>query len=323
MTPITLERLSALILALCMAFASSLSLFAAPGPLSTAPDQGPALGYESYPLLGNLGPGDPIYIQQQEQLAASYEAIKAGRKGPDLVLYRYEAKSSVDIFSLAARFNLPYETIASLNRIDRSRPIVPGEKLLIPSAPGLFVAEKQASDLDYLLSYRSEAGEDLVVSGLRGSEGLRFLRGEHFNSEERALFLGALFRLPLAPSARLTSSFGPRVNPVTGVAGVHKGIDLAAAYGSEVYAARDGVVVESGSDPVLGEYIVIRHEGGWQTVYGHLSKRLARLNDHVESGMIIGRVGSTGQSTGPHLHFEVRNHGEARDPATLIPKVKR
>jgi murein DD-endopeptidase MepM/ murein hydrolase activator NlpD len=103
----------------------------------------------------------------------------------------------------------------------------------------------------------------------------------------------------------------------------HDGIDLAAPAGTEVYAAREGRVVESGVDAVLGQYIVIAHEGGWSTVYGHLSMRRVRLNDRAESGMIIGNVGSTGQSTGPHLHFEVRNRGEPRDPEPLIPRGKR
>ena len=82
------------------------------------------------------------------------------------------------------------------------------------------------------------------------------------------------------------------------------------------------MVTASGVDELLGEYVIVTHEGGWETVYGHMSKRLVRLNDKVESGMILGRVGSTGQSTGPHLHFEVRFHGEAQDPESLIPKVK-
>jgi murein DD-endopeptidase MepM/ murein hydrolase activator NlpD len=73
----------------------------------------------------------------------------------------------------------------------------------------------------------------------------------------------------------------------------------------------------------LGQYIEITHDGSWSTVYGHLSLRLVGLNDRVESGMIIGKVGSTGESTGPHLHFEVRNRGEPRDPEPLIPRVKR
>ena len=77
------------------------------------------------------------------------------------------------------------------------------------------------------------------------------------------------------------------------------------------------------SETVLGQYIVIVHDGSWSTVYGHLSARRVRLNDRVESGMIIGNVGSTGESTGPHLHFEVRSRGEPRDPGPLIPQVRK
>lgn len=275
----------------------------------------------SYPRLGSLGPGDPIYQQQQEQLEASYTALAAGVAGPDLVLYRYVATSELDLFSLAARVNLPYETLATLNGLDRARSIVPGESLLIPSAPGIFVSEKPGTDLDLLLSYRAfDAGESLQLATASGARTWRFYRGARFKPEERALFLGLLFRFPL-PWAKVSSGFGMRVNPVTGNPAFHHGIDLAAPVGTEVYAGRDGRVSVSGLDPVLGEYIIIDHEGNWQTVYGHLSKRLVRLNDRVESGMIIGRVGTTGQSTGPHLHFEVRNHGEARDPQALIPKV--
>lgn len=302
-------RFSALVLSLLLCLARN----ASSSPLPLPP----------YPLLGGLGPDDAIYRQQQDQLAASYAALAAGQAGPALVLYIFEAKGDVDLFSLAARFNLPYETLATLNHMDRSRSLSRGERLLVPSAPGVFVCETQSSDLDFLLSYRAmAAAEAIVISETRGQTRFLFYRGERFSSEERALFLGALFRFPL-PTARITSGFGLRVNPVTGNQAVHHGIDLGAPYGTDVYAARDGIVIASGLDATLGEYIIINHEGDWQTVYGHLSQRLVRLNDHVESGIIIGRVGSTGQSTGPHLHFEVRNHGEARDPVTLIPKVQR
>jgi murein DD-endopeptidase MepM/ murein hydrolase activator NlpD len=299
--------------------ASPLIIFLCLFPISSAALQPQGL---RYPLLGSLAPDDPIYRQQQEQLAASYAAIASGGKGPELVIYTYEAKASMDLFSLAARLNLPYETLATLNRMDRARSINPGERLLVPSAPGIFVTDTQASDLDFLLSYHvGTGGENLVVGGQGGDRLFHFYRGARFTPEERALFLGLLFRFPL-PSGTLTSGFGLRTNPVTGHLAVHHGVDLAAPAGTEIYAARDGVVTASGVDELLGEYVIVTHEGGWETVYGHMSKRLVRLNDKVESGMILGRVGSTGQSTGPHLHFEVRFHGEAQDPESLIPKVK-
>ncbi|HOX32299.1 MAG TPA: M23 family metallopeptidase [Spirochaetales bacterium] len=286
---------------------------------------------QAYPRLGSLGPDDYVFKQHQEQLAASYEAVLSGEEAPELVFFAYtvrprpaqksgeEVKGSADLLSLAARLNLPYESLATLNGLDRAREFLPGERVLVPSIAGLFVPERPSSDLELLISYRGlPSGSPLSVGGRR----LLFYPGARFNPEERALFLGLLFRFPL-PAGRLTSGFGPRASPFTGKQAMHNGIDLAAPEGTEVYAAREGLVVESGTDGVLGEYLVLSHAGGMSTVYGHLSARRARLNDRVESGMIIGNVGSTGLSTGPHLHFEVRNRGEPRDPEPLIPRGKR
>jgi len=278
-----------------------------------------------YPRLGSLGPDDLIFKQQQEQLAASYSALELGREPPELVIYSYSvkagasAKGAADLLSLAARLNLPYETIATLNGLDRIREFLPGERVLVPSSPGLFVPERPSSDLDYLISYRGRPAGGAFDAGLRR---LLFIPGARFNPEERALFLGLLFRFPL-PAGRMTSGFGLRTSPISGKLSSHAGIDLAAPSGTDVYAAREGIVKEAGVDATLGQYLVIEHEGGWSTVYGHLLARRARLNDRVESGMIIGSVGSTGLSTGPHLHFEVRNRGEPRDPEPLIPRGKR
>ncbi|MGA2547798.1 MAG: M23 family metallopeptidase [Rectinemataceae bacterium] len=278
---------------------------------------------QAYPPLGSLGPDDLIYTQQQEQLAQSYAAIQSGKRPPDLVIYSYVVRAPVDLFSLAARLNLPYETLATMNRLDRSRSFLPGELVLAPSAPGVFAPLAPGSDLDLLLSYRGKDSGNIVSINAGGKAvSLRFYPGARFSPEERALFLGLLFRFPL-PSGILTSGFGPRESPITHHMVYHSGIDLAAPMGTEVYAARDGRVTDAGVNAVLGQYIVITHDGSWSTVYGHLSARRVRLNDRVESGMIIGNVGSTGESTGPHLHFEVRSRGEPRDPEPLIPQGKK
>jgi murein DD-endopeptidase MepM/ murein hydrolase activator NlpD len=310
------SRASALLLALGFSLLYAATAAAAPALGAVEP---------AYPRLGSLGPDDLIFKQQQEQLAASYSALQLGKEPPDLVLYSYTVKAgpslkgASDLYSLAARLNLPYEALATLNGLDRIREFLPGERVLVPSAPGLFAAEKPGSDLDFLLSYRGlPEGQSFAA----GSRRLFYYPGARFNPEERALFLGLLFRFPL-PAGRLTSGFGMRESPISGKMASHAGIDLAAPMGTEVYAAREGRVLESGVDPTLGQYIVIEHEGGWSSVYGHLSARRARLNERVESGMMIGNVGSTGLSTGPHLHFEVRNRGEPRDPEPLIPRGKR
>jgi murein DD-endopeptidase MepM/ murein hydrolase activator NlpD len=277
----------------------------------------------AYPSFGSLGQDDVIYRQHQEQLERSYEAIQNGDAPPDMIIYSYTIRSEVDLFSLAARLNLPYETLATLNRLDRARTLLAGERVLAPSVPGLFVSTSPGSDLDLLLSYRGGAEGYVVPVSLGGKASeLRFYPGARFSPEERSLFLGLLFRFPL-PAGVITSGFGLRESPITGRLSKHNGLDIAAPAGTDVYAAREGKVSETGVDEVLGQYIVIAHEGGFSTVYGHLSARLVRLNEEVDSGRIIGSVGSSGESTGPHLHFEVRNRGESRDPEPLIPRGKR
>jgi murein DD-endopeptidase MepM/ murein hydrolase activator NlpD len=256
--------------------------------------------------MSTLGPDDVIYVQRQEQLERSYQAIRSGEKPPDLVIYSYTVRDAVDLFSLAARLDLPYETLATINRLDRPRSFLPGERILAPSAPGIFGSTSPGSDLDLLLSYRGRDSSYPVSVRSGGKDSvLLFYPGAGFSPEERALFLGLLFRFPL-PSGVLASGFGMLASPSSRRAARSAGIDLASPMGTEVYAARNGKVAETGIDAVLGQYIVINHERGWSTVYGHLSARRVRLNDEVESGMIIGNVGSTGETAGPRLHFEVR-----------------
>ncbi len=117
---------------------------------------------------------------------------------------------------------------------------------------------------------------------------------------------------------RVTSAFGYRVNPVTDEAGFHSGIDLAAAHGSPIYAAFSGVVEETGYSDVRGNYIILSHGNDVQTVYCHCSEIIAETGAVINGGEVIALVGSTGQSTGPHLHFEVRIRGVRCNPAWLL-----
>jgi murein DD-endopeptidase MepM/ murein hydrolase activator NlpD len=103
---------------------------------------------------------------------------------------------------------------------------------------------------------------------------------------------------------------------------MHTGIDLAAPTGTPVYPAREGQVKETGYSEVYGNFILLQHSGDWQTLYGHLNSINVQLNQTVSYGMILGAVGSTGQSTGPHLHFEIRNRGIPRNPDSLLPVAK-
>lgn len=119
-------------------------------------------------------------------------------------------------------------------------------------------------------------------------------------------------------NATVSSAFGDRENPVTFLSERHKGLDLSAPSGTPIYAAASGTVVFSGSSPTYGNYILIDHGQGLQTLYAHCSKLMKQKNEQVYKGEKIALVGSTGQSTGPHLHFEVRLNGNYINPQWLI-----
>lgn len=119
-------------------------------------------------------------------------------------------------------------------------------------------------------------------------------------------------------NARLTSPFGYRTNPVSGKYGFHTGIDLAAPEGTPVATAYSGRVVDSGESDVWGKYVLVEHSDGFETYYCHLSEIYAPEETVLRKGETLGLVGSTGWSTGPHLHFEVRIDGIRVDPEPLV-----
>lgn len=116
----------------------------------------------------------------------------------------------------------------------------------------------------------------------------------------------------------MTSRFGWRVHPIFGGREFHTGVDIGARYGSPVVAARTGVVQFVGWKTGYGRIIVVQHDGGLETAYSHLSAAVVSPGDHVAQGQVIGRIGSTGWSTGPHLLFEVRRNGVPVDPAPYL-----
>lgn len=119
----------------------------------------------------------------------------------------------------------------------------------------------------------------------------------------------------------ISSRQGPRVHPITGEYKNHGGTDIAASYGSAIYAADSGRVVSSsdGWNGGWGNYVMIDHGNGMQTLYAHMSSRAVSVGQRVSRGQTIGYVGSTGMSTGPHLHFEMYINGSRIDPQTKYP----
>jgi len=166
----------------------------------------------------------------------------------------------------------------------------------------------------------SETGNLLFAGLQQGKKELRLLKWTVGGKEQffDAAGVGETRGSMKAPvQGHLTSSFGMRFHPVLGYSRMHKGIDYGAPMGSPIVAATDGVINFAGWHGGHGNYVQIRQSGSLGTGYAHMSRIIARVGQHVRAGQLIGYVGSTGLSTGPHLHFEVFVNNVAVNPSSV------
>lgn len=131
---------------------------------------------------------------------------------------------------------------------------------------------------------------------------------------------GDLFKKPLKARYWLSSSYGWRDSPFnTGSRSFHGGVDMAVAQGTPIYPAMDGKVTTAGYNATYGNYVIVTHHSGYKTLYGHMSQITCRVGNFVYAGTTqIGKVGSTGLSTGPHLHFTVYKNGNTINPMSVL-----
>lgn len=179
---------------------------------------------------------------------------------------------------------------------------------------------------DIVVSYsRSASGEvkvgDLQYAGLEhdgrmkaqllrwGNDG-QFFEASGMGQQRTGLIMPVI-------GGHITSGFGMRRHPILGYSRLHAGIDFGAAYGSPIYAVSDGTVSFAGWHGGHGNYVRLEHGGGFGTGYGHMSRIAVAPGTHVRAGQVIGYVGSTGLSTGPHLHYELYRNGAPVDPMTV------
>ncbi|WP_028239689.1 M23 family metallopeptidase [Stutzerimonas azotifigens] len=144
---------------------------------------------------------------------------------------------------------------------------------------------------------------------------------EQVLAHRRVLEAESLSRSPVQ-NGFISSPFGPRTDPISGRVSMHKGMDFAGEPGSDVLAVAAGVVSRSERAPGYGNVVEIRHAEGYATVYGHNQSNLVQVGDLVQPGQVIAKLGSTGRSTGPHLHFEVRKDGRPVNPAAFLARAE-
>jgi murein DD-endopeptidase MepM/ murein hydrolase activator NlpD len=163
---------------------------------------------------------------------------------------------------------------------------------------------------------RIYAGQQLDMSSISGSAA-----GQEAPDASTTRAAAPPWHTLVGGASALSSEFGVRQDPFTGQVKQHQGIDVLAPSGAPVAAFEAGKVIFSGWKPGYGTTVILRHEDGLESIYGHLSRSLVKVGEMVASHAPIARVGASGHATGAHLHFEVRSQGRATDPLALLKEL--
>jgi len=234
----------------------------------------------------------------------------------------YKVKKGDSVSKIAAAFSVSMDAIIASNGISNARSLKEGETLRIPNMDGIPYVVKNGDSLSKIsksmgvpleaILDANDIQSDVINAGMT-----LFIPGARMNKDDLALALGELFIYPLK-GARLSSPFGWRNDPISGERRHHAAIDLSAPQGTVVWAAMDGKVSALGYNVTYGNYIILSHAGGFQTMYAHLHSISVKRGETVSKGTQIGTVGNTGYSTGPHLHFAVYKNSMAVNPLDYL-----
>lgn len=262
-----------------------------------------------------------------------------------------EVKRGDNLWDISRSYHISVDELEALNPLIDSENIHPGDKLVVkPLNPKLDVVVELENTITEAISFNNEYQKTsryyknyrkTVRKGNEGKKETRYnitlLNGYQTQIEikqERILKepVNALIQIGtkstvsrdgrvnygVVSGKRISSLYGYRIHPITGRRRFHSGLDIAASQGNEVYAYTDGKIVQAGWNGGYGLTVLVDHGNGLKTRYAHLSKIYVRVGQKVATGATIGAVGSTGNSTGPHLHFEVLKWGLTKNPLNYI-----
>jgi len=229
----------------------------------------------------------------------------------------YTVRKGDSISSISRQFGRSPDSILSMNGIKNAKSLRTGTELKIPSMDGLLHVVAKGESLGSIAKrYKVELtlladANDLGSMTLRVGQSL-FIPGAKLGADELRRIYGTAFAWPVR--GPISSWFGVRADPFTGVRRFHAGVDIVVNLGTPVKAAADGRVADLGYNASYGNYIILSHPDGSQTLYGHLSAFSVTRGQSVTLGKVIGKSGNSGYSTGPHLHFGLYRGGAAVNP---------
>ena len=235
----------------------------------------------------------------------------------------YKVRSGDSVEAIARRFGLSIDAIIASNDLRNVRRLRSGEKIRIPNMDGIPYKVKSGDTYSKIASSFGVSLEAIldandIQSDAIAMDAVLFIPGARMDRNALREALGEFFVWPI--SGKINSGFGWRNDPFSGIRSFHAGLDISGNIGQSVKAATDGKVSAIGYNSVYGNFVIITHSPEYQTMYAHLHKILVKNGAYVSQGTIIGQVGTTGRSTGPHLHFSVYKNSRAVSPLEVLNK---
>ena len=238
-----------------------------------------------------------------------------------LTFTSYTIEKGDMIGPIAVKAGLNEDTLISVNNIKNTRLLQIGQVIKIPNQDGIYYQVKDGDTLESIaekyettVSHINTANE--LFSDAIAPDTTLFIPGAKMDWVVRQEINGDLFIWPCA--GYISSVYGYRIAPFGGTWSFHSGLDIASPMGSPVKAAMAGRITQVGYDDSFGNYVLITHHSGYRTFYGHMSLVRVKAGAYVGTGERIGDVGSTGLSTGPHVHFTVYKNGVTVNPRSLM-----
>ncbi|MCL2069461.1 MAG: M23 family metallopeptidase [Treponema sp.] len=233
----------------------------------------------------------------------------------------YTLRSGDMIGVLATQAGLNEDTLISANNIRNTRLVQIGQVIRIPNQDGIYYAVQTGDNLEGIAQRHNTSVSHISVANELFSGAIRpgdmlFVPGARMDWVARQEINGDLFIWPTV--GRVSSGYGFRISPITHTRHFHAGLDISSPMGTPVRAAMAGRVLQVGYDHAWGHFVLVGHHSGYRTFYAHMSVVRVRPGANVATGERIGDMGSTGLSTGPHLHFTVYRNGITVNPRTLM-----
>ncbi|MBN2873603.1 MAG: M23 family metallopeptidase [Spirochaetales bacterium] len=293
-----------LVLVFCFAFTGSTAV----APLAAPQDS-----------IGSVDPVDALGFDPGGGLELEADLPPPPDQGLYYSVYRVVKGDTIS--EIAQRYDVTTDAIVTFNGITNARTLSIGRYLKIPNLNGILYETKRGDTVESLAaSYGVSAERILELNHLDDGSvpaGRQlFLPDARLSSWTLREISGDLFSWPVR--GWITSWYGWRNDPFSGARSFHTGIDIGASRGTPVRAAMEGVVAATGYSSVSGNYVLLRHHSGYTSLYAHLDRIDVRSGRSVTQSTVLGALGSTGYSTGPHLHFTVSKNGRTLNPMTVL-----